>query len=235
MKCKSNFIYFLQSVLLFTLQELTSEAAGVLSRNGVMLEEVPFGETVVLKCRSNIGDYNFDYWLVNNGADIIGPSNEDYDNTRYKYEVLSGNLTVVSVSQQEEGLYSCVSKAIRGNNIKIERVKMLVLQVDFEEEYEHNSYINTIRILIILITLVLLGIGGYVVFRIWRDRFKHPSYLEQDDEETTEEVFRSPGSSGISRSRSPVKIIVDENTKETAGNSNISTDFGSFLDHSSKI
>lgn len=60
---------------------------------GILVKEVFFGETVLLQCKSNGEDYNFDYWLFDNGKAVIGPSN-NYDRLKYKYEILSGNLTI---------------------------------------------------------------------------------------------------------------------------------------------
>lgn len=60
---------------------------------GVLVRTVSWGTNVVLKCLSNDENHNFRYWhLVNKGL-IIGPANQ-YDPAKFKFEVLSGNLTI---------------------------------------------------------------------------------------------------------------------------------------------
>lgn len=56
------------------------------------VKTVPAGETAVLACNSNDYNHNFFFWLFGNDK-IIGPSN-DYDESKYKYEVLSGKLHI---------------------------------------------------------------------------------------------------------------------------------------------
>lgn len=51
------------------------------------------GETVTLLCHSNDENHNFLYWHLNGKNIIIGPSNK-YDIGKFRYEILSGNLTI---------------------------------------------------------------------------------------------------------------------------------------------
>lgn len=65
----------------------------VVGSQGVLLRTVPWGTNVVLRCMSNDENHNFQYWhLVNKGL-IIGPANQ-YDLAKFKFEILSGNLTI---------------------------------------------------------------------------------------------------------------------------------------------
>ncbi|KAJ8985614.1 hypothetical protein NQ317_015107 [Molorchus minor] len=80
---------------------------------GLLIKEVPYGESVLLKCRSNEGRYNFNYWMFSRGSVVIGPSNT-YDKSKYRYEILSGNLTIRGVTDDDQGLYSCVSREVNG-------------------------------------------------------------------------------------------------------------------------
>lgn len=57
-----------------------------------IVTEVPVGTRAVLECKSNDYDHNFMYWLLNTNR-VIGPGNE-YDDRKYKYEVLSGKLHI---------------------------------------------------------------------------------------------------------------------------------------------
>lgn len=58
----------------------------------LVVKEVPAGTKAVLKCDSNDFDHNFMFWLFDTNQ-VIGPGNE-YDERKYKYEVLSGNLHI---------------------------------------------------------------------------------------------------------------------------------------------
>lgn len=57
-----------------------------------IVKEVPAGSTAVLNCDSNDYNHNFLFWLVNK-TKVIGPDN-DFDEKKYKYEVLSGKLRI---------------------------------------------------------------------------------------------------------------------------------------------
>lgn len=58
----------------------------------LVVKEVPAGTTAVLNCDSNDFDHNFMFWLFDQNQ-VIGPGNE-YDERKYKYEVLSGKLHI---------------------------------------------------------------------------------------------------------------------------------------------
>ncbi|KAG5873903.1 hypothetical protein JTB14_009920 [Gonioctena quinquepunctata] len=225
----SNYIGI--AFLVFSFGLLQKVASSEISRalsNELLFEQVDYGDNVVLKCRSNDLDHNFEYWLLENPDIIIGPANEDYDNSKYKYEILSGNLIVRGITKNEEGIYTCISRAVKGNNIRKEKVRMILKQ-DWDTIHDHvmnDHQINIIKILIVLIALVLLVIAGFVIFRMWRDRFRYIPYSEHDDGgESADEMLESPTTSGISRSRSPGRIVL-ENDKSTDNN----TDFKTFLD-----
>lgn len=52
------------------------------------------GETAALKCESNDMDHIFSFWQFSRGGDlIIGPGNT-YDTSKYKYDVLTGQLFI---------------------------------------------------------------------------------------------------------------------------------------------
>ncbi|KAH1013030.1 uncharacterized protein LOC109543196 [Dendroctonus ponderosae] len=208
------------------------------SKEEILVRIAASGSTVILKCMSNDNAHNFQYWhLVNKGL-IIGPAN-NYDSAKFRYGILSGNLTIMAVSKQEEGLYECVSRAVKGEDMNIRVVKMLV-QDNWDDLYQHDYNINLIRILIALITLVLIAMGAWFVYRIWKDRYRFPSYLQNeddddDDDESTEELFSQP-----STSKSSVKNIVVPSTSTSIVKEpqfdevDIDTDFKSILSPSSE-
>lgn len=55
------------------------------------IQIVPYGKTAILKCTSNDRDHNFLFWQTEDN--MIGPYN-NFDERKYDYEVLSGNLTI---------------------------------------------------------------------------------------------------------------------------------------------
>ncbi|KAJ3641221.1 hypothetical protein Zmor_027736 [Zophobas morio] len=104
------------------------------------LVQVPWGETATLLCESNDENHSFIYWYLNERDLVIGPGNV-YDNGKFRYEVLSGNLTVKAVSKEEEGVYNCVSRGVKSDDVNIRSVRMVV-QADWEEVYEEDPNVN---------------------------------------------------------------------------------------------
>ncbi|XP_050303631.1 uncharacterized protein LOC126741287 isoform X2 [Anthonomus grandis grandis] len=229
--CKCCLLLFLslahKAVLALPLSEIEDA-------DNVLVRTVPHGATVVLECRSNDPTHNFQYWHLLNSGIIIGPENE-FDKAKYRFEVLSGNLTIRAVSKEEEGLYECVSRGVKGENVNVKVIRMLVKR-DLEDIYLNDYNINLIRILIAAITLVLLSMGGWFVYRIWKDRYRYPSYLqpeEEDDDDSTEELFSQPSTSKQSSSVNNIvppkqKSIIKE--RSPFDDVDISTDFKSILE-----
>lgn len=91
---KSVIILLLLLVIVNLLHKSYSLPTQLITSNGVWTMEAPYGENVVLQCRSNDKDHNFDFWVVESQQVAIGPSNTDYDIRKFKYEILSGNLTI---------------------------------------------------------------------------------------------------------------------------------------------
>lgn len=54
--------------------------------------EVPAGSKAILECQSNDFDHYFKFWILGSNK-VIGPEN-DYDERKYKYKVLSGKLHI---------------------------------------------------------------------------------------------------------------------------------------------
>lgn len=209
--------------------------------NIVVVKEVPFGKTVVLNCRSNDKKHNFIFWQNEQNGVIIGPQNANYDKVKYRYEILSGNLTIKAVTDKDEGLYQCVSIGVKDDNFNIRKVR-LVVQPDWEKSYETSSEVNSVRILTIIIIVLILCGASFGAYKIWKDRYRYPHYLaqvEDDDDDSAEELFSAPGPStskgggggggGKSRLESP-SIYSSRNSHGEFENVSISTDFNSILD-----
>ncbi|XP_028135104.1 junctional adhesion molecule C-like [Diabrotica virgifera virgifera] len=211
---------------------LLRKCIGSVNRSEYFFQEVPVGETAVLKCKSSDHDYNFDSWILDNNVIIDNSSiaNPRFDNKTFSLEPVTGNLTIRTISKEQEGLYACISRNAATGERRVERIKVIVDQ-DWEDVYEHDSNINLIRVLIIVATLVLVAIGGYVIFRMWRERYYYPSYLGHEDEsESIEEIYRSPTTSGLNRSRSPRRIILERTISHPIDGDSVSTDFKSILE-----
>ncbi|XP_072384076.1 uncharacterized protein [Diabrotica undecimpunctata] len=208
---------------------LLRKCIGSVNRSEYFFQEVSVGETAILTCKSRNHNYSFDFWMLDNNA-IIGIANQGFDNKTFSLESVTGDLTIRTISKEQEGLYACISRNTTTGEIKVERIKVIVDQ-DWEDVYEHDSNINLIRVLIIVATLVLVAIGGYVIFRMWRERYYYPSYLGHEDEsESIEEIYRSPTTSGLNRSRSPRRIILERTISHPTDGDSVSTDFKSILE-----
>ncbi|XP_028167765.1 uncharacterized protein LOC114358088 isoform X2 [Ostrinia furnacalis] len=111
--------------------------------------EVPAGTTAVLNCNSNDYNHNFLFWLLNK-TQVIGPGN-DYDERKFKYNVLSGKLHIDSVTPSESGFYSCISKKISGTGITVGNIEMIVKGSAF-------TATDAVKLIAIVVsTIVLIG------------------------------------------------------------------------------
>ncbi|KAK9881919.1 hypothetical protein WA026_018113 [Henosepilachna vigintioctopunctata] len=189
------------------------------------VKKFPIMENAVLNCSSISKNHNFYCWYHLDSDTIIGPYNEDdFDFTKYGYEVLSGNLTIRTITEKEAGLYSCISRGIDNDGVRITSVKVLTVGYNKDPESEANS----LRLILAILSSVLFCSIVFVAYRIWKDRFVHPRYLdnlEDDDEENSaEEIYRAPGTSGIIK-----QSIVKEKPKDYESPL-VSTDFHGILD-----
>lgn len=62
------------------------------TKNDVVIQEVLYGKNAVLRCRSNDLDHIFMFWQLAS-HDVVGPGTR-FNEYKYDYEVLSGNLTI---------------------------------------------------------------------------------------------------------------------------------------------
>lgn len=128
------------------------------------VREVPAGGTAVLNCNSNDYDHNFMFWLLNQ-TKIIGPGN-DYDERKYKYEVLSGKLFIDNVSPTETGFYSCISKKISGTGITVGNVEMIVKGSTF-------SAIDAVKLVAIVVSIIVLIACAVIYLRLRKEWNKY--------------------------------------------------------------
>lgn len=94
--------------------------------------QVPFGETVTLVCDSNDAKHSFIFWFVNEKNIFVGPSYH-YDNAKFKYEVLSGNLTVKVSSRCIKVNKLKFSKKLFRQYQKMKRVYIIVSQEECQK------------------------------------------------------------------------------------------------------
>ncbi|KAL4708768.1 hypothetical protein ACJJTC_011732 [Scirpophaga incertulas] len=145
---------------------------------------VPAGSKAILNCVSNDFEHNFMFWLLNQ-TEVIGPGN-NYNEKKYKYEVLSGKLFIDNVSPAESGHYTCVSKKISGSGFRVDNVEMIV----------KGSVITTmdaVKLTAIVASIIVLITCAVIYFRLRREwnkydgREVHP--VDEADEDEIEEVY----------------------------------------------
>ncbi|KAF5305520.1 hypothetical protein FQA39_LY01611 [Lamprigera yunnana] len=105
------------------------------------VQEVEDTKTVMLLCQSNGKEHFFLFWQLPVDDIIVGPTNT-FDNFKYDYEILSGNLTVRRVSNEDEGVYHCVSKGVENDDITARPVRMVVKKDSAEEKGAVNNQSN---------------------------------------------------------------------------------------------
>ncbi|XP_045469402.1 uncharacterized protein LOC123677036 [Harmonia axyridis] len=192
--------------------------------DGLEVREFLAGQNAVLGCGSVDKEHNFEYWLHIVSKNAIGPK-FDFNNVKYGYEVLSGNLTIRNTNRHDAGFYTCVSKGVKSDSTKITTIKVSVVGDIGDPEKE----VNSLKIILAICSLILFCSFIYAAYRVWKDRYMYPRYLEQFDddedvEENVEEVYRAPSTSGI------IKQSIVKETPKDYERPLISTDFESILD-----
>lgn len=117
------------------------------------VQEIEYGKIAKLICRSNNGDYNFMFWEFGNGI-IIGPGNQ-YNKSKYEYEVLSGDLYLIDVSLEEEGLYRCLSRGVRLHDWQVKITKIIVKNIS--KDTFGSDTVRSASILFPCLTFHVLG------------------------------------------------------------------------------
>lgn len=92
--CNNGYTSVLFFVLVQLLCKSNSLPTHLVTSEAIWTIEVPYGENVMLECQSNDENHIFDFWVVENQQVVIGPSNVGYDIRKFKYEILTGNLTI---------------------------------------------------------------------------------------------------------------------------------------------
>ncbi|XP_044756767.1 uncharacterized protein LOC123315221 [Coccinella septempunctata] len=204
------------------------EAVEFNTNYGLVVRQFPAGENVVLRCDSVDEKHNFHYWYHVNTDDIIGPYQGNFNRLKYGYEVLSGNLTIRNINKHDAGLYNCVSRGVRSDSTKIASIGVSVV----EDIRDTKGEVNSLKIILAICSLILFFSFLYAAYSLWRDRYKHPRYLEQFDddediEDNGEEIYRAPSTSGIIKPSIVKETTIKEKDFERPL---ISTDFESILD-----
>ncbi|XP_072153798.1 uncharacterized protein [Bemisia tabaci] len=188
---------------------------------GTLVKEAAVGEVAVLPCPSNDSEHRFQFWQINEDL-IIGPGNA-LDHHKYKYDVLTGTLTIKGVSSRENGVYTCVckklgsnsSEPIQGSLFRSKSIE-LVVKKDWEVVYETDHMTNVFRVIIVLSVLIILAALGYIIHTMKRNsgpRFR--AFLEDADAE--EELITN-------RTASPYKTtVIPTSSLDTSGA--VDTDF----------
>ncbi|CAB3224907.1 unnamed protein product [Arctia plantaginis] len=199
----------------------------------LMVKEVPKGNTTVLNCLSNDLDHNFMFWLFN-GTDVIGPGNP-YNQQKYKYEVLSGNLHIYDVSPKESGYYHCISKKLNGVGYTVGQVDMIVTGASF-------TPMDAVKLVAIILSLIVIIGSVALYFHLKQDWRKYdgrvvvsPVDEVEEDEDAGDEVYNRTTTS-ISQQSSPTQAGPSRNPSSEQllfgiDNQGLDTDFNSVFEN----
>ncbi|XP_023945266.2 contactin-5-like isoform X1 [Bicyclus anynana] len=188
--------------------------------------EVPAGSTVVLKCGSNDFNHNFLFWILNNNT-IIGPGN-NYNEKKFKYEVLSGKLHIHNVAPTEAGYYQCISKHVDGSSLSVGEVEMIVQSPTF-------SGGDAIKVAAIIISLLVIIICAVVYYRLKREwnQYEHPVEAEDEDDEKPdgEEIYNRTTTAISQPVPGPSRNPSSEHLIYGIDNEGLDTDFNSVFEN----
>ncbi|XP_013134792.1 PREDICTED: uncharacterized protein LOC106100473 isoform X1 [Papilio polytes] len=190
-----------------------------------IVKEVPAGSTAVLNCNSNDYAHNFMFWLVNK-TKVIGPDN-DFDERKYKYNVLSGKLKINNVSPSESGQYVCLSKHLDGSKISAGEVEMIVKGSTF-------SAIDAVKLVAIVVSIIVI-IGCAVIY--WRLRKQWRKYdgrtvvpVDEVEEEDGDEIYNRT-TKAITPVAGPSRNVSSEHLLYGIDNQGLDTDFNSVFEN----
>jgi hypothetical protein len=89
-------ILFAFALQMVSVVVLASLLGAVLATHVPHHQEAPEGTLVTLPCLSTSdGEHQFQFWMLDDDT-VIGPKNPG-DRNKYKYEVLSGNLSITVI------------------------------------------------------------------------------------------------------------------------------------------
>lgn len=123
--------------------------------------EVAEGETAVLRCPSNDEHHRFQFWWMKPDR-IIGPGTA-LNTDKFRYEVLTGTLYIKQVTPQESGIYTCVCKHL-GNISLSARSVQLEIKKEWQDLWENDYTVNSIRVAAVLSVLVLILLLMYLFY-----------------------------------------------------------------------
>ncbi|XP_068627632.1 uncharacterized protein [Battus philenor] len=190
-----------------------------------IVKEVPAGSTAVLNCNSNDYDHNFMFWLVNK-TKIIGPDN-DFDEKKYKYEVLSGNLRIDNVSPSESGHYVCLSKHLDGSKISVGEVEMIVKGSSF-------SAIEAMKLIAIVLSIIVIIGCAVIFFRLRRQWRKYENRIvvpvDEIEEDDGDEIYNRT-TTAITPVPGPSRNVSSEQLMYGIDNQGLDTDFNSVFEN----
>ncbi|CAG9563160.1 unnamed protein product [Danaus chrysippus] len=190
-----------------------------------VVTEVPAGTTVVLNCDSNDYNHNFMFWLFDKNK-VIGPGNE-YDERKYKYEVLSGKLHIDSVSPTESGYYKCVSKNLDGSGITVGEVEMIVKGSSF-------TTTDAIKLTAIIVSILILIICTVIYSRLRKEWNKYDGRTVvpvEEDEEEGDEIYNKTTTAISQPVPGPSRNPSSEHLLYGIDNQGLDTDFNSVFEN----
>ncbi|XP_050429561.1 uncharacterized protein LOC126838849 [Adelges cooleyi] len=142
--------------------------------------EVEPGATAVLECPSNDKDHRFQFWWLKSN-EIIGPGS-DMDSNKFRYEVLTGTLYIKEVTPEESGVYTCVCKNLGSISMSARSVN-LAIKRDWEDVWENDYTVNTIRVVAVLSVLTLILLLVYLYYLTSYKTTNRTLHFREDDSE----------------------------------------------------
>ncbi|XP_059481951.1 uncharacterized protein LOC132200482 [Neocloeon triangulifer] len=179
------------------------------AHGGHLQQEAAEGATVTLPCfNTTDGQHQFQFWMLKDDS-VIGPENPPSPGSKFKFEVLSGNLSIKALSAEDSGLYRCVAKGWNNPTFHIEDVDLIVRK-DWEEVWANDTGVNILRgVLALTVICVFCGVAC-VLLRLRRSSYLKSEDLSDEDEESPFQSTSEPGQQHRRLSSSNVEINVLE-------------------------
>ncbi|XP_059060160.1 uncharacterized protein LOC131853317 [Achroia grisella] len=202
---------------------ILSDKVAQIKNSGVT--KVSAGDTAVLTCTSNDYNHNFMFWLFDQ-TKVIGPGN-DYDKSKYTYEVLSGNLKIHSVTPDEAGYYKCVSKDISGSG------GISVGEVDLIVDGTTYSASEAVKLVAMVVSIIVILACAIIYFRLKKEWGKYDgrTVVPVDDTDDGDEIYNRTTTAINQPVAGPSRNPSSEQLLYGIDNQGLDTDFNSVFEN----
>uniref|UniRef100_A0A0A9XH01 Junctional adhesion molecule A n=1 Tax=Lygus hesperus TaxID=30085 RepID=A0A0A9XH01_LYGHE len=128
------------------------------------------GSQVTLPCDSSRSTELFMFWETPMG--VIAPG-YNTSRSKYKYDVLTGDLKIYIHQKEENGKYSCYSRNLYSGAISVSTV---ALEIEEQWQAAGSDFLAVLYRCIAIVSVTIVVLGGWIAHIFWK-KFLQKSYI----------------------------------------------------------